>query len=249
MVTRDEAVAVAQRWLAGSPLTPAGVEIDVYEFDLGYVVGPRRAPVPAELDPALGLPDLGGSVLVVDRETGEVDQFPLMPPEVVAEQYRVAKAARARFSPLVYADLSAAYWSPGRDVSAAVDAWLARTGVERELPMFPAARRAMAEFGGLTLGQRGPTGEPGKGYASTIYPAANQPMTQDVADFGQVLGTAVFPLGDHEDGPALLAIDERGRVFLLHPVEWVFLGETMDEAVGWMTQGGPRPVLDDNARW
>ena len=245
MVTRDEAVQRARHWLAESSLVPAATDIDVYEFDQGYVVSPRLAP----RGPGQRLPDVGGARAVVDRDTGELTTWPLMPPETIAQRYRVARAAMQRFPAQVFDDLRAAGWRPGRDVVAAVDDWLRRTAIERELPIFDTARTALREFGGLSIPQRGSTGLPDRGWASRFYPADGAPSTREIAEFGELIATPVFPLGENADGPSHLVIDERGRVFRLHPVYYFFIGASMDEAAVWFTQGGDRPVVDDLGRW
>src|SRR5690606_15744990 len=126
-------VSRAREWLASGSTTPADVAIDVYEFDSGYVVWPRVA------NPAggRGMPDLGGARAVVDRDSGELTTWPMLPPETIAQRYTVDRQARRRFPPDVFTDLRMAGWRPGRNVDAAVTLWLDRTDIERVLPIFP----------------------------------------------------------------------------------------------------------------
>lgn len=83
MVTRDEAEAIAARWVnagAGAVRARAGV----HEFDLGYVVW-RETP-PGEV------PEFGGAHGVIDRETGELTTWPSLPVEAVIQMYRERRA-------------------------------------------------------------------------------------------------------------------------------------------------------------
>lgn len=244
MVTRDEAIGKAREWLATGG-QPNDVEIGVDEFDLGYILWPVQPRGATDRPPAA----LGGARAVVDRETGELSVWPMLPTPVIAEQYRETRRAKDRFPPQVYADLEAAGWRPGRNVAASVDEWLARTGIDRELPIFPAARAALDEFGGLTIPRRGPTGLPGRGFPSSLYPGKYAPTTPEIREFAGIIGHPVFPVGDHADGPSHLVIDDLGRVFLLHPMDDVAVGDTMDAALVWMVLGGDRPVVGPDGRW
>ncbi|WP_433299447.1 SUKH-3 domain-containing protein [Actinoplanes sp. CA-030573] len=116
------------------------------------------------------------------------------------------------------------------------------------LTAFPAARRALAEFGGVRCGRRGP----GRRRAIRLLtfdplPGARQAAT--LAEFADVIGAPVFPLGT-EGGDALLVLDDRGRVFVLDQAgEW-FVGATVDEAVtGLLTGDGPADRLHDDGSW
>ena len=246
MVTREEAVSRVRAWWAehGRVVDDAGV--GVYEFDLGFVVwAAGAAPDAGQAPPALD----AGTRVVVDGTTGELSTWPSRPPQFVADMYRTSRRARERFPADVYDDLTAAGWRPGRDVTVAVDGWLQRTGIDRELPLFAAARAVLTEFGGLTVAQRGPTGKPGGGFASHFYPARNAPTTPEIHEFAGIIGARVFPVGGNDDGPSHLVVDERGRMFQLHPVADLFLGENVDEALTWVTRGGERPAGDDAGRW
>lgn len=129
-------------------------------------------------------------------------------------------------------------------------AWLDRTGLENKLPIFDRAWKVLAEFGGLSIPQRGPRGGCGGGFSTHFYPAKYAPTTEAMVELSALLGgVCVFPIGSNDDGPSHVVIDDRDRVFLLHDVDWFVLGETFDEAVVWMTRGGDRPVIDDYGRW
>jgi hypothetical protein len=244
MVTVEEAVERARDWLTASGGVPANVEIRVHEFDLGYVLTPYVPPPPGPVPR-----EPGGTCLVVDRETGELTTWPMLPPPHIAAMYIADRKARQRFPADVFADLRAAGWYPGRNVTSAVREWLERTDIERELPIFPAAMAALAEFGGLTVPQRGANGTPGGGYPSTFYPDDVRPTTEEVVEFGEIIRARVFPIGGNVDGPSHIVMDEHGRVFLLHPAAEFFIAESLDEALVWVTRGGDLRVVNENGTW
>lgn len=140
-----------------------------------------------------------------------------------------------RFPPRVHEDLLAAGWRPGRNVAAAVDEWLERTGIDRELPVFDAAREALDEFGGLDIPQRGSGGKPNGGFTSRFYPGPERPTTPEIHEFAGIIERPVFPIGGNDDGPSHLVIDVDGRVFLLSPFDDLVVGDTLDTALIWMT--------------
>ncbi|GAA0563291.1 hypothetical protein GCM10010172_53300 [Paractinoplanes ferrugineus] len=113
---------------------------------------------------------------------------------------------------------------------------------------FPAAMRALAEFGGVRCGRRGP----GRRRAIRMLtfdpmPAARQHRA--LAEFAEVIDTPVFPLAV-EGGDALVVLDERGRVFVLDQAGDWFVGATVDEAVtGLLTGDGPAERLRDDGTW
>ncbi|HEX5202666.1 MAG TPA: SUKH-3 domain-containing protein [Actinoplanes sp.] len=115
-------------------------------------------------------------------------------------------------------------------------------------PAFPAARRALAEFAGVRCARRGP------GRQRAIRPLTFDPLpgagqAGALAEFAEVLGVPVFPLGV-EAGDSYLVIDEPGRVFLLDQAgEW-FVGASLDEAVvALLTGDGPAERLHDDGTW
>jgi hypothetical protein len=245
MVTREEAVRRARDWLAEAGRPIGEVDIEVLEFDDGFVLWPVQPPG----QPGVVPETIGGARAVVDRRTGELTTWPMLPTPVIADRYRQQRRARERFPTDVYEDLWAAGWRPGRNVAASVDEWLSRTGIDRELPMVGAARAALDEFGGLDIPQRGPGGKAGGGFPSHLYPGRNAPTTAEIREFADILGEPVFPIGDYEDGPSHVVVDAGGRVFLLHPMDDFFLGDTVDAALEWLVRGGDRPVVDAAGHW
>lgn len=63
-------------------------EMEIEEFDLGYIARRRKPPRP---DPTLIPSDVGGTVLVIDKETGEITSWPTVGSMKVIELYRKAK--------------------------------------------------------------------------------------------------------------------------------------------------------------
>ena len=241
MVNRDEAVALARQWLTQSPRLGPDTEIGVYEFDLGFVVWAVRPPTSP--------PEIGGARAVVDRTTGEITTWPMMPVKYIADRYRTTQQARTRFPDDVYQDLTQAGWRPGRDISSSVRQWSRDSGLASEFDLFDAATAALDEFGGLRIAQRGPNGELDRGFGSTLYPQETVPTTREIHDFGRFIATPVFPLGGNADSASHLVIDERGRVFKLHPMAHFFVADSMDAALVWMTRGGDLPEVLGPDRW
>lgn len=234
MITRDEALARARTWAAEGH--PGGTgEIGLHEFDLGWVAWAMR---PAPADPTQPPPETGGQQIVIDRETGDISRWPSLPAEVIAKQYATSRAAEGRFPPDVRSVLEKAGWFPGRDVSAAVGQWEIRFAETlAQLPFFPVVRAALCEFGGLVLPQYGPSGSLGGGFTSYLHPTGGGVGVEAAEGFAEEYGNAVFPLGNNQDGPAEIVMDEQGRVFFLHWAEDFFLGAGVDAALVALIRG------------
>lgn len=237
MISREEALALARAWAAGDRPGPP-TEVGMHEFDLGYVAW---AVPPKPADPARPPVVTGSPRIVIDRETGELTQWPTLPAPVVAEQYTRERAAADRFPPDVRRVLEEAGWFPGRDVTTAVNHWLERfAGELAGLPLFPAARAALTEFGGLRLPQFGRNGEPGAGFTSFtsfVHPTRGGVVTDAARIFAEEYYNPVFPLGNNEDGPSELVIDAQGRVFMLHWADEFFIGAGVDAALVALIRG------------
>lgn len=242
MISRAQALELARAWAAagrgGQP-----VEVGLYEFDLGYVawvVEPPRA------DLTRPPSSTGAPTIVIDRETGELSQWPSVPPQVVASQYTSTRAAQDRFPPDVRAVLMRAGWFPGRDVGAAVDQWLARVAADLgNLECSDAARAVLVEFGGLELPQYGPGGVGFGGFRSWFYPRPGRVYVDREEGFVEETGIPVFPVGNNEDEASSLVVDPTGRMLQLH---WAgdFLVGTGDEAIINLVRGVPLLELDDD---
>jgi hypothetical protein len=118
----------------------------------------------------------------------------------------------------------------------------------RRLTPFPAARRVLAEFGGVRCGRRGP-GLRRAVRLLTIDPGPGAYAAATLAEFAEVIGVPLFPLGV-EGGDAIVAVDELGRVFVLDQGgEW-FVGQSIDEALVSLLAGdGPAARLRDDGSW
>ncbi|WP_305789927.1 SUKH-3 domain-containing protein [Symbioplanes lichenis] len=227
MITRDQAHELAQAWLSAARPEPA--DISLYEFDLGWVAWRTPEPVAPGSPPA----STGGPQIVVDRETGDISRWPSIAPSAIAEQYTAAHAEADRFPPDVHLILTKAGWFPGRDVSETIEAWLEqKAGPLGHFPLSDAARAALDEFGGLVLAT---TIDPA--HRTLFYPAAEQVAISQTIGFAEeyededgYAGPA-FPIAFHENGPAEIVMDPRGRVFSLHWSDDLFLGNSIDEAL------------------
>jgi len=234
MISRAQALALARAWAGGDRDGPAP-EIGLHEFDQGYVAW-RIEPSPA--DPTVAPAATGTPRLVIDRETGTVSTWPSLPVPVIAAQYATRREAAGRFPPDVRHVLDEAGWFPGRDITAAVDQWVARFATELAgMTVPPVARAALTEFGGLVLPQFGRDGEPGGGFASYLHPTRGGVVTDAARVFAEEYDNPVFPLGNHEDGPAELVIDAQGRVFMLHWVDDFVVGAGIDAALIALIRG------------
>lgn len=112
-----------------------------------------------------------------------------------------------RFSADTEQMLREAGWFPGRDVSG-------KLRLPPRFTPFPAALKVLGEFGGLRVGRRGP------GVEFSRTPVVLDPMLCDGEDdrfdaLVDLVGCALYPLGETADGHSFLAVDERGRVFLI----------------------------------
>lgn len=250
-MTRDEALARADSWLNGDRPAAQRQEIGLREFDLGYVawgVEPQRT------DPTRPPASTGAARAVIDKSSGELTTFPSLPVEAIIEQYRQRRAAQPRFPDDVREVLQGAGWFAGRSVPADIDRWAAdftaresKKGRRHEL--FPAARAALDEFGGLKIIQRGHGRDLGR-FSFAFYPATDWFPDPDLyAEFREEIGKRAFPIGVHDDGPSELAIDEDGRVFLLHWADDLLEGDTIDDALVTLIRGAQPRVSTGEGTW
>ncbi|PRY27231.1 SUKH-3 domain-containing protein [Pseudosporangium ferrugineum] len=114
---------------------------------------------------------------------------------------------------------------------------------------FPAARNAIMDFPGIFCGLRVPGAQRQVRWLS-LEPAAAAHTADVLGELAEVIGAALFPLGVEAKGDAIVAIDERGRLFALDQGgEW-FLGETLDEGlVSLLTGDGPAERIRDDGTW
>ncbi|GAA1648714.1 SUKH-3 domain-containing protein [Actinoplanes couchii] len=122
-------------------------------------------------------------------------------------------------------------------------------GTEHLIEEFPAARAAYLQFhdtaphrNGPGLGQRVRLFHIGP-FHGVVY------LADALHELGQVVGARMYPLGTEGFDEAVLAIDERGRVFSLDQGgEW-FVGETLDEAIIALVMGLPNARVRDDGTW
>lgn len=109
--------------------------------------------------------------------------------------------------------LTQAGWSPERDVGPMITLWKERLERAGFGEMFPAARKILAEFGGLRTEERG-IGARGARSRVSFYPeCAVGEEERFVLD--DCPATSLFPLGEVDDGQCFLGTDREGRVFLV----------------------------------
>jgi hypothetical protein len=114
-------------------------------------------------------------------------------------------------SELTEETLRDAGWVPGRRVEIDVNRWeeqLATSG----FAMFPAARRALLEFGGLRVAQDAPGVECARSDFQ-VDPTDGIGEAEYFRELEAGAGTRLFPIGEAFAGASLLAIGEDGRVF------------------------------------
>ncbi|MFE4174663.1 SUKH-3 domain-containing protein [Streptomyces sp. NPDC056909] len=146
-----------------------------------------------------------------------------------------------RFPVPVDAALREAGWRPGRRDMRQAEEWADAlrahiTPAGHRLNVFPAAVEAWAEFGGLRLTAPGP-GRQIAPASVLIDPLAGLHLARTLADLGRSLDTEISPLGEENDGQAVLAIDTTGRVFSIdHTGDW-YLGPDLDQALGTLLTG------------
>lgn len=156
-----------------------------------------------------------------------------------------------RFVAAVAAVLRDSGWTDGRRINTAdtvdfVCQQVGRHGARFE--RFDAADAAIAEFGGLYVVQDGP-GIVLRRRPFAIDPTRVAATAETLADFGNLLGTRLFPLGLEGEHESIIAIDQSGRVFALdHAGEW-YLGDSIDVALSTLITGADQPRVKDNGGW
>jgi hypothetical protein len=147
----------------------------------------------------------------------------------------------------VAAALMEAGWHAGRTDEARARAWGLRLGSDPSLrgrahAFFPAALAALARFGGVRVEPVG-EGEDVAPSGFALDPLLALHTVETLAALATRIGAPLTPLGvelgggSPENAVAVLAIDERGRVFTLdHTGEW-FLGESIEAALSTLVLG------------
>ncbi|GAA2118903.1 hypothetical protein GCM10009759_66550 [Kitasatospora saccharophila] len=98
MITQEQALATADRWLNGGAPAERRRGVRYREFSLGWVVW--AAPAPLERDPVTGErrppADVGDACGVVDRENGELSVWSSVPVDEVVRSYEERHAQLSR---------------------------------------------------------------------------------------------------------------------------------------------------------
>ena len=134
-----------------------------------------------------------------------------------------------RFSAQVEAVLRNAGWYPGRLVPDLVAKWESSLMASDKFEMFPSAKRALLEFGGLSIDQRGP------GVTCAREPFVFDPLlvsgeSDRFDEFVGLLKTRLYPLGEAVGGHCFWALGENEHAYLI--MEDVrLLGRSLDEAL------------------
>jgi SUKH-3 immunity protein len=110
--------------------------------------------------------------------------------------------------------LEAIGWHPGRDIADLAEAWMAQLERQGGFTAFPAARRAIHEFGGL----KSSITAPGERFAREPFDltpvlAAFEDDRFDEA--AEAIGQPMYPLGEGGGGHYFVGIAADGRVFHL----------------------------------
>lgn len=125
-------------------------------------------------------------------------------------------------------------WHAGRDVSAALK-------LPKDFVIFPTVQRILAEFGNLKCGKRGPGIECARSTLN-LDPSLAEGESDRFKPYSQLIGSKLYPLGEGDDGHYFVAVDERGRVFLVMDF-LMFVADSFEVALENLLLGRkPRPV-------
>jgi len=169
--------------------------------------------------------------------------------------YSANIAQPGRFPDRVAGALADAGWRPMQQAVAEaladgmIDDVLNVPGKRHRHRSFPAARAAISDFPGIFCGLRGPGVHRWVRWLN-LEPTAAAHSADMLGELAEVIGAPLFPIGVEAKGDAIVAIDERGRMFALDQGgEW-FLGETLDEGLlSLLTGDGPADRIRDDGTW
>lgn len=142
------------------------------------------------------------------------------------------------FNDAVRKVLSAAGWYPGRREPALLKQWQRELVGEGGFTIFPAAERALLEFGGLRIDERGPGIDRAR-EPFVLDPSLAVGAESVFLDYAGLLQKRLFPLGE-AGGQAFIAIAESGEVFLIF--EGILLiAATIEDALANLIEGRRMP--------
>lgn len=116
--------------------------------------------------------------------------------------------------------LSAAGWTPGRDVREQVAVWKEVLSSQGGFEIFPAAERVLREFGGLDIQEKGP-GVTCYRQPFTIDPTLGVKCKRLLIRYGDFLGAELYPIGAELGEDILLVIASDNRVFAIGEGVWL----------------------------
>jgi hypothetical protein len=127
-------------------------------------------------------------------------------------------------------------WFPSRKVSKLVNDWKCEMiNDSKTFVLFTEAERALVEFGGIKINERG------SGVNQAREPFEINPLlaigeADRFSDFEEDIGQKLYPLGECWGSNFFLAIGEDGKVFALM-MDIFLVGNTFEEALENLIQG------------
>ncbi len=113
---------------------------------------------------------------------------------------------------------------------------LGRAPLGPGFPLFPAARDALARYGGISVRQSG-AGEECARETFELIPLLALGEEEFFREVGSRVGTRLYPLGEAGGGHLFLAISTEGRVFAFMDDDIWLLGESMEEGLEALVSG------------
>lgn len=144
-------------------------------------------------------------------------------------------------------ELRAAGWRPGRRIAPAVmDRWSEAIKADG-FSVFGRGLDVLGEYGGLRVGKTGPGLQKGR-MGVELDPLLVSGEADRFKEFERLIGEKLFPLGEVENGHALLALSDRGALYMLMDEIWL-AGETFGEGLSAIVLGLEVKLLDGLSPW
>ena len=157
----------------------------------------------------------------------------MMTPQTMQDPFKDRFQLTTHEAAVVEQILRDAGWLPGR-LDNRVNDWAAQLG-EVGWEMFPAARAALTEYGGLKVYVDGAGVHRGR-TSFEIDPALTLGDEDVLQDFATTLGVRWYPVGDIRGGGTLM-VDEAGTAYIYRDHEVFGTYPSMAVAVGWLIVG------------